>query len=254
MRHFLIHYHFQKGEGTMRKVVCALGIVLGLSISGLHAQVAGSFPVIFNNLANATYPDSQIYIYSIGMTGNQWCYMTKDGTMNPMSAADATAPGHLTKNGKNYPNYNFRLSEAQNFRIPPSVGGGRIYMGVGSPLYMTGDAGGVQLPDPNNPGDPNDDVYYDWFEYTYIYNQLQFGGNTTQVDLFGFPYVAIVRQDAGNGVTNSFLDSCGINIPRDQVIKYFQDSMSAPFDSCIRSHRVVAPRSSAQFGAGHTYA
>lgn len=237
----------------MRKVVFALGIVLGLALSGLHAQVAGSFPVIFNNLAKATYPDSQIYIYSIGMTGNQWCYMTKDGTMLPMSAADATAPGHLTKNGKNYPNYPFRLSDAQNFRMPPSVGGGRLYMSVGSPLYMTGDAGGVQLPDPNNPGDPNDSVYYDWFEYTYGYNTLQFGGNTTQVDLFGFPYVAIVRQDAGNGVTNSFLDSCGINIPRDQIIQNFHDSMSAPFQGCIRPCRVVAPRSSSQFGTGGAY-
>jgi Beta-1,3-glucanase len=237
----------------MRKAVCALGIVLGLAFSGVYAQVAGSFPVIFNNLARATYPDSQIYIYSIGMTGGQWCYMTKDGTMNPMNAADATAPGHLVKNGKNYPNYNFRLSEAQNFRIPPSVGGGRLYMAVGSPMYMTGNAGGVQLPDPNNPGDPNDSVYYDWFEYTYIYNQLQFGGNTTQVDLFGFPYVAIVRQDAGGGVTNSFLDSCGVNIPRDQIIKQFGDSMSAPFQGCIRPCRVVAPRSSSQFGTGGAY-
>jgi Beta-1,3-glucanase len=217
--------------------------------SGLQAQtVVGSFPVIFKNLANKTYADSQIYIYSIGMTGGKWCYMTKDGTMLPMVAADANAAGHLVKNGKNYPNYCFRLSDAQNFRIPPSVGGGRLYMCVGSPMYMTGDAGGVQLPDPNNPGDPNDSSFYDWFEYTYIYNQLQFGGNTTQVDLFGFPYVAEVKQTSTN-----FDDSCGVNIPRDQVIKYFHDSMSAPFQGCIRPCRVVAPRSSSQFGTGGAY-
>ena len=244
----------KKKEEKVKKTFCAMFVAFCMASMNLSAQVAGSFPVIFNNLAKATYPDSQIYIYSIGMNGGQWCYMTKDGAMLPMNAADATAPGHLVKNGRNYPNYNFRLSEAQNFRIPPSVGGGRLYMAVGSPMYMTGNAGGVQLPDPNNPGDPNDDVYYDWFEYTYVYNGLQFGGNTTQVDIFGFPYVAIVRQDAGGGVANSFLDSCGINMPRDQVIKYFQDSMSAPFDSCLRPCRVVAPRSSVQFSTGHTYA
>ncbi len=243
-----------KREGHVKKAVCAVVILVCAAFSTLYAQAAvGSFPVIFNNLAKNTYADSQIYIYSIGMTGGNWCYMTKDGTMLPMNAADANAAGHLTKNGKNYPNYPFRLSDAQNFRIPPSVGGGRLYMSVGSPLYMTGDAGGVQLPDPNNPGDPNDSIYYDWFEYTYIYNQLQFGGNTTQVDLFGFPYVATVRQDAGNGVATSFLDSCGVNIPRDQIIKDFQDSMSAPFQGCIRPCRVVAPRSSSQFGTGGTY-
>jgi hypothetical protein len=253
VRILLFRPEHTKKEEKVKKTFCAMCIAFCLGAMNLNAQVAGSFPVIFNNLARATYADSQIYIYSIGMTGGQWCYMTKDGAMLPMNAADATAPGHLVKNGRNYPNYNFRLSEAQNFRIPPSVGGGRLYMSVGSPMFMTGSAGGVQLPDPNNPGDPNDDVYYDWFEYTYIYNSLQFGGNTTQVDLFGFPYVATVRQDAGGGVATSFLDSCGINIPRDQVIKYFQDSMSAPFDSCIRPCRVVAPRSSIQFATGHTY-
>jgi hypothetical protein len=213
----------------------------------LSAQV-GTFPVIFNNLAKETYADSQIYIYSLGMTGGQWCYMTKDGTMLPMNPADATAPGHLTKNGQNYANYAFRLSEAGNFRIPPSVGGGRLYISCGGPMYIPVYNNGWAGPDPNNPGDPNNDVYYDWFEYTYIYNQLQFGGNTTQVDIFGFPFVARVKQAATN-----YDDSCGINMPRDQVIKYFQDHMSAPFQGCIKPCRVVAPRSSSQFGTGGAY-
>jgi hypothetical protein len=37
------------------------------------------------------------------------------------------------------------------------------------------------------------------------------------------------------------------------VIKYFQDHMSAPFQGCIRPYRVVAPRSSSQFGASGAY-
>ena len=42
----------------------------------------------------------------------------------------------------------------------------------------------------NNPADPNIDVYFDWYEFTYQFGVIPFGGNTTQVDMFGFPMTA----------------------------------------------------------------
>ena len=230
----------------MKTTVYALCFALCLASQSLYAQTppAGSFPITFVNNSKI-YADSQIYIYALGSTDGKWCHLDSLGNAIPMAAADKDAPGHITKNGHNYPDYNVRLSSAKNMRIPPSVGGGRIYIGVGSPICITGDAGGCQLPDPNNPGDPNNDVYYDWFEYCYIYNQLQFGGNTTQVDIFGFPMVVRVKQAASH-----YDDSCGIHAPMASIMKYFRDNMSAPFQGCIRQYRVVAPRSSAQFGAG----
>ncbi len=41
-------------------------------------------------------------------------------------------------------------------------------------------------PDPQNPNDPNANVYFDWYEFTYHYGVIPFGGNTTQVDQFGY--------------------------------------------------------------------
>jgi len=231
----------------MKKKLCLVAVVF--CAATLFGQTAGSFPCIFHNLAQNTYADSQIYVYAIGMANGAWNHLDSLGNPQPFNAADVTAPGHLTKGGRNFPNYAFRITSAKNFRIPPVVGGGRIYMSVGSPMFMTGSSGGVQLPDPNNSGDPNDDVYYDWFEYTYLYNQVQFGGNTTQVDIFGFPFVAKVCQSSTH-----YNDSCGISgMARDQIIQYFTTHMSAPFQGCIKNCRVVAPRSASQFGTGGAY-
>jgi hypothetical protein len=226
-------------------------IALGITATGVMAASGpgeGSFPLTFVNNTKM-YADSQIYIYSLGMTGGKWCHLDSLGNPVPMAAADKDAPGHLVKNGRNYPNYNVRLSSARNMRIPQAVGGGRIYIGVGSPIFITGDAGGCQLPDPNNVDDPNHDVYYDWFEYCYEYNKLQFGGNTTQVDIFGFPMVVRVKQKASN-----YDDSCGVGAPFASIMKLFRNKMSAPFQACVNKYRVVAPRSSAQFGSGGPYA
>lgn len=211
----------------------------------LSAQVQeGSFPLIVNNFAKETFADSQIYITSIGNDGG-WFWCDSLGIPHPNNAADKNAPGHLVKNGQNYPNYSIRLTSAKNMRVPPKVGGGRIFISCPEPMY-------VQFPDPNNPNDPTNDIYYDWFEYTYIYNSLQFGGNTTQVDIFGLPITARVYQQAGTGIAKTYDDSCGIHMARDSIMARF-NRMSAPFLGCIKPYRVVAPRSSGQFGTGGAY-
>jgi hypothetical protein len=232
----------------MQKTITKLFFLILITFIIANAQQEGSFPVIFKNLAKESYADSQIYIFSIGMTDGKWCYMTKDGTMLPMNPADENAPGHLTKNGRNYANYAFRLSEASNFRIPPSVGGGRIYISCGEPMYIPVYNNGWGGPNPENTNDPNYNTYYDWFEYTYVYNKVPFGGNTTQVDIFGFCYVATVRQDATN-----YLDSCGIAMPRDKVIEYYNSRVSEPFKALVKPCRILAPRSASIFQTNGTY-
>ena len=236
----------KKKEEKVKKTFCALCIAFCLGAMNLYAQVQeGSFPLIVNNFAKETFADSQIYITSIGNNGG-WFWCDSLGIPHQNNAADKNAPGHLVKNGVNYANYSVRLTSAKNMRIPPTVGGGRIYISCPEPMY-------VQFPDPNNPGDPCNDVYYDWFEYTYGYNTLQFGGNTTQVDIFGIPISARVYQVAGTGVAKTYDDSCGITgMARDSIMARF-NRMSAPFQGCIKPCRVVAPRSSAQFGTGGAY-
>jgi hypothetical protein len=231
----------------MMKNLTIMVFALCLASLSLYAQVQeGSFPLIVNNFAKETFADSQIYITSIGIAGGGWFWCDSLGIPHPNNAADKNAPGHLVKNGVNYANCSVRLTSAKNMRIPPTVGGGRVYISCPEPMY-------VQFPDPNNPGDPCNDVYYDWFEYTYGYNTLQFGGNTTQVDIFGIPISARVYQVAGPGIAKTYDDSCGITgMARDSIMARF-NRMSAPFQGCIKPCRVVAPRSSSQFGNGGAY-
>ncbi|MBT2482780.1 hypothetical protein J7E94_32320 [Streptomyces sp. ISL-94] len=159
---------------------------------------AGSFPITFRNDTRGAYADAQIFVTLLGqVTPGQWSYMKPDGTMAPISHQDATAPGHLTKNGVDYPDMSFTAARiGGTVPSPTSIRGGRIYVSLGSPVYIpvSPDDRGWGAPDPRNPNDPNADVYYDWYEYTYVHGQVAFGGNTTQVDQFGFPMTSRLRQ------------------------------------------------------------
>ncbi|WP_241757657.1 beta-1,3-glucanase family protein [Streptomyces sp. WAC00263] len=118
---------------------------------------------------------------------------------------------------------------------------------LGSPLYIpvSPDDQGWGGPDLRNPNDPNTDVYYDWYEYTYVFGQVAFGGNTTQVDQFGFPMTSRLTQ------TSSGYDTTrGITLTRAQVMSQYAASVGAAFKPLQNTYRIIAPRSSALFLAG----
>src|SRR5436305_14759822 len=93
-----------------------------------------------------------------------------DGSMAHIIHLDATSPNHLTKNGVNYPNMAFTLAQARAITLPTSMYGGRIYLSLGTPMYIpvSPDDNGWGGPDLRNPSDPNSDVYFDWYEYTFV--------------------------------------------------------------------------------------
>ncbi|WP_051832532.1 glycoside hydrolase family 64 protein [Streptomyces katrae] len=210
---------------------------------------AGSFPITFQNNTRGTYADSQIFVTVLGqVTPGQWSYMKPDGSMAHIDHLDATAPGHLVKKGVNYPNMSFTLARVGGtVPSPASIRGGRIYISLGSPLYLpvSPDDQGWGGPDLRNPNDPNSDVYYDWYEYTYVQGQVAFGGNTTQVDQFGFPLTSRLRQ------TSSGHDSTrGITLTRAEVMQQYAASVGAAFKPLQNGYRIVAPRSSHLFLEG----
>jgi hypothetical protein len=221
--------------------------LIALFSTALFGQT-GTWPIKFHN-GTKIYADSEIYVwFMVNAPANG--HIDKNGVVQPYKTADVNAAGHYTRNGINYAPYAVRLSDMVNFRCPTITGGGRIYMSVGAPLCLNVTDNGCALPDPLNPNDPNHNIYYDWFELTYGYNGTPFGGNSTQVDLFGFPYVATVYQSSSH-----FLDSCGYSgISMPQVMKLFKDSMSAPFQASIQPTRVLAPSMSSQFAPGGAYA
>ena len=212
---------------------------------------AGSFPITFVNNTRGTYGNSQVYVmFLFQAIPGQWSYLKPNGTVAHISHLDATAPGHLTKNGVNYANMSFTLAQAATVPSPPHVEGGRIYVSIGSPMYIpiSPDDQGWGGPDLRNPNDPNADVYYDWYEYTYVAGST-FGGNTTQVDQFGFPMTARL-QVAGAGYDKTV----GITLTRAQVMSQYTATVGAAFKPLENQYRIVAPRSANQFYPGGSQA
>jgi hypothetical protein len=100
-------------------------------------------------------------------------------------------------------------------------------------------------PDLNNPNDPNRDVYYDWYEYTYVHNQVSYGGNTTAVDQFGFPVTSRLVQNS-----TGYDRTLGITQTRDQVIAGYQAAVGTAFKGLANQYRIVAPRTANEFKPG----
>src|SRR5450755_2638097 len=209
---------------------------------------SGTFPVTFQNNTRGTWSNAQIYVLVLGQAvPGQWSYLKSDGTLAHISHLDASAPGHLTKNGVNYPNMSFTLAQASTVTIPARLEGARMYISVGSPMYIavSPDDQGWAGPDLRNPADPNIDVYFDWYEFTYQFGVTAFGGNTTQVDMFGFPMTARLQQTA-----IGYDQTAGITLTRAQVMSQYAAAAGTAFRSLAGTYRIVAPRSSALFQPG----
>lgn len=242
-------------SGIARRVALALSVAAAVAVTVAApalGQADGSFPVTFVNQTHGTWSDGQIYVTGLGQTSpGRWAYLRPDGTMAPLDHTMADAPGHLTKNGRRYANMSFTLADAPTVRIPPQVQGGRLYISVGEPMYIgiSSDDSGWAGPNLRSRSDPNFDTVFDWYEFTYQYGAIPFGGNTTQVDQFGIPLTVRLQQ------TSSGYDRrTGITLSRAQVFKRYRARVSRPFKGLASRTRILAPRSAAAFDAGGGYA
>jgi hypothetical protein len=212
----------------------------------------GTFPLNLQNNTHGAWADNQVYILVLGQaTRGQWSYLKSDGTLAHINHLDADAPNHLTKNGVNYANMSFTLAEANTVTIPTHLEGARMYVSLGSPMYIpiASDDSGWGGPNLGNPSDPNADVYFDWYEFTYQYEVLPFGGNTTQVDMFGFPLTAQLQQTA-----SGYNQTVGITLGRNQVYSQYAAAVGPAFTSLATPYRILAPHSSASFASGGSQA
>lgn len=212
----------------------------------------GTFPLLLQNNTRGTWSDSQIYIMVLGQaTPGQWFYLKADGTLAHINHLDANAPNHLTKNGVNYANMAFTLAQARSVTMSTQLEGARIYISAGSPMYIpiSSNDSGWGGPDLLNPNDPNADVYFDWYEFTYSYGAVPFGGNTTQVDQFGLPLTARLQQ-----TSSGFDQTNGITLTRAQIFAQYATSVAPAFQGLANTYRIVAPRSSQTFMPGGSQA
>jgi hypothetical protein len=208
----------------------------------------GTFPLTLQNNTGGKWANNQIYIMILGQaTPNQWYYLHADGAAVHINHLDANASNHLTKNGVNYANMAFTLAQASTVTIPTELQGARLYISLGSPMYIpiASDDSGWGGPNLANASDPNADVYFDWYEFTYQYGVTAFGGNTTQVDMFGFPMTARLQQTA-----SGYDQTVGITLTRAQVYSQYASAVGSAFTGLSSTYRILAPKSSPTFATG----
>ncbi|WP_142272267.1 glycoside hydrolase family 64 protein, partial [Mycobacterium shinjukuense] len=195
---------------------------------------------------NTGFSNDEIYLTILGQTTpGQWSWIDQNGVAHALDHNAANDPGHLTKNGVNYANMSFTLAQTGNLSIPSEFLGARIFLSMEQPLYIgiAPDNSGWAGPDPANPADPNYATVYDWYELSYKYGAVPFGGNTTQVDQFGFPFSFTLTQDF-----TGFADTRGLLLSRDQVFQQFTTTVPAEFQALIVNDatgsplRILAPR------------
>jgi hypothetical protein len=231
--------------GNAQGTVSSAAAVLSVNQTPAYTVLPGFIGTDLNNNTNGAWQDSQIFVEVLGNdpTTGALSWVNFDGTVTPVSLADNTAPNHLTANGQSFPNYAFSLAQSKLLKLPP-LSSGRIYISEGSPLFMeivgTGNSNlGYAGPNPQNATDPNIDVHYDWYEFTYGAT----GGifiNTTQVDEFGLPLLLDVW-----GNKETFHMQTGINEPIAQLDQDFVNETPAAFHlTAPSSLRIFAPANS----------
>jgi hypothetical protein len=192
------------------------------------------------NGTNGTYPDSQVYWSIIGYNPatRALSYVDKNGNLVPAAVGDNDAANRLAKNGQTYSNYFYKLSEA-NWVSLPKIDSGRMFMSVGSPMFIkvnrTGDGRtGFAGPDLGNSSDPNQDVNFEWIEFTV--DGYGYHGNTTRVDQFGFPLKARLLGKDGYDRT------LGETQSRAAIFADFEAQVPAEFRPLVqRPYRIMAP-------------
>lgn len=192
------------------------------------------------NGTNGAYPDSQVYwgVLGINPVNGKWSYLDLSGNLVPISTALNDAAGHLTKSGINYANIYHKISDASWVNMP-LVKSGRMFLCVGGPCYIKTYNDGFAGPDINNPADPNLNVYFDFIEFTF--DDTGYHGNTTRVDMYGFPIQHRLVNKAGNyDQTVGELES----ETRSGLFTKYANEVPTPFKSLGTDqapYRIIAP-------------
>lgn len=149
----------------------------------------------FFNTTRGPLRAEPVYATFTGLdAAGRFCRLDGAGRFLPCSAADNVVP----RDGRTWCDYAIPLQDTQGLSLgrDQTVLGGRLYLSVGSPLYLRVDeaTGALVQPDPANPSDPNRSIRFDWIELTL--DGSGFHGNTTCVDQFGLPIAMTVYDRA----------------------------------------------------------
>ena len=195
-----------------------------------------------NNLTNK-YGNDQIFWCILGYNkNNNLVYVDKNGNLVEANLNMNT----IQKNDRMCANICFSLAESNIVNVPDIVSG-RMYISYGEQVYITFNMAadgrmGYAGPDLNNPSDPNQDVLFEFLEFTII--NKEYWGNTSRVDFFTFPIVT--RLIGSNGSTNgqyyeNYDRTVGDVGTRDEIFAAFKSEVPEEFKSLATDKRIMAP-------------
>jgi len=225
-------------SGMTSSNLASAAFIIGSNWNGMIIQL--------QNGSNGVYPDSQVYWLIIGYdpTSHQLCYVDTNGTCKQASLGDNT----IDIKGRKAANIYHTMAE-KNWIKMPDIESGRMYISYGTPVYITinmNDLGamGFAGPDLNNPTDPNQDVYFEFSEFTILHGE--YWGNTTRVDGFGFPITMRLTGENGfdkyPGDIDNYDKTVGDVGTRAEIFSAFESEVPAEFKTLIQApYRIVAP-------------
>ena len=213
----------------------------------LLCQINWSFcqDKMYFKMSNLTgkFRNNEIYWCILGYDkNNNLVFVNRNGNLVQASIDMNVIP----KNGRMAANICYTLEE-QNFIYMPDIVSGRMYISYGEQVYITFNMAadgriGYAGPDLNNPTDPNQDVLFEFLEFTII--NKEYWGNTSRVDFFSFPLVTTLT--GSNGYTNgkyyeTYSRTVGDLGTRDQMFSAFRSEVPNEFKTLLTDKRIMAP-------------
>lgn len=226
-----------KNKELNLKLICTAFLLLFLTVIGSSQTL----PYTFTN--DSDYPDDQVYVAIVGITGGHVWVDPIDGSVHQMSLADNTVAGPV--NGGNmgpgnnglYANCFRPLSQIPNKVVNiPKIAGCRIFMSFGSPLYLyffgySGDPQGYAAPNLSNETDPNQGIKFEIMELTY--NNYGLWINSTRVDCYQYPMGLEVWG------TDGFYKKVGELKTHSQIISEWQATAPAEFQGLLNTEHGI---------------
>jgi len=179
--------------------ITAAGFAATVTAPAAEAAVPATIPLQVSN--NSGRGDA-LFIYDLGtlLSTGQQGWADANGTFHawpaggnpPTPAPDASIAGPT--NGRSI-----------TIRMPQFSG--RIYFSYGQKIVFKLTTGGLVQPAVQNPSDPNENILFDWSEYTLNSSGLFI--NSTDVDFFAVPYAVGVKNTAGTTQTTGHLKAGG---------------------------------------------
>jgi hypothetical protein len=186
---------------TRRRLLQALAalavtVPLGAAIAAAPAQAVGPslLPV---TVTNSTGRGDAVYLYVIGtnLTTGKLGYVNQAGTFTawpagqiPPSPAPDVSIGGPGNGG------------STTITLPRNLSG-RVYFSLGQKLQFFLTPDGLVQPAPWAAGDTNQDILFDWSEFTY--NDSGLWLNSSQVDMFAIPHTVSVVGSSGSQSTGT---------------------------------------------------